>query len=248
MIAALLVAGAAALAEPAPARRVAERGRTLVSHRIPVTAACAAAGAVVLGRVTLAVAGAMAGATAIHMLRARRAASAERRRRAAAAAYLGAVSTNLQAGATLPDALARAGEQVGEAQVRADAMRIAHQARTGARLEPRVPELERLGVLWTLSVSRGVPLAKLIAALRDDIDHANRHRDATRAALAGPQTTAAVLAALPAAGVLMGTAMGASPIAFLTGGGLGGVLLVAGTALVCAGVLVSGRIIQGAGA
>lgn len=248
MIAALLVAGAAALAEPAPARRVAECGRTLVSHRIPVTAACAAAGAVVLGRVTLAVAGAMAGATAIHMLRARRAASAERRRRAAAAAYLGAVSTNLQAGATLPDALARAGEQVGEAQVRADAMRIAHQARTGARLEPRVPELERLGVLWTLSVSRGVPLAKLIAALRDDIDHANRHRDATRAALAGPQTTAAVLAALPAAGVLMGTAMGASPIAFLTGGGLGGVLLVAGTALVCAGVLVSGRIIQGAGA
>lgn len=248
MIAALLVAGAAALAEPAPARRVAERGRTLVSHRIPVTAACAAAGAVVLGRVTLAVAGAMAGATAIHVLRARRAASAERRRRAAVAAYLGAVSTNLQAGATLPDALARAGEQVGEAQVRADAMRIAHQARTGARLEPRVPELERLGVLWTLSVSRGVPLAKLIAALRDDIDHANRHRDATRAALAGPQTTAAVLAALPAAGVLMGTAMGASPIAFLTGGGLGGVLLVAGTALVCAGVLVSGRIIQGAGA
>ncbi|MDN8605422.1 type II secretion system F family protein [Corynebacterium ureicelerivorans] len=248
MIAALLVAGAAALAEPAPARRVAERGRTLVSHRIPVTAACAAAGVVVLGRVTLAVAGAMAGATAIHMLRARRAASAERRRRAAAAAYLGAVSTNLQAGATLLDALARAGEQVGEAQVRADAMRIAHQARTGARLEPRVPELERLGVLWTLSVSRGVPLAKLIAALRDDIDHANRHRDATRAALAGPQTTAAVLAALPAAGVLMGTAMGASPIAFLTGGGLGGVLLVAGTALVCAGVLVSGRIIQGAGA
>lgn len=248
MIAALLVAGAAALAEPAPARRVAERGRTLVSHRIPVTAACAAAGVVVLGRVTLAVAGAMAGATAIHVLRARRAASAERRRRAAAAAYLGAVSTNLQAGATLPDALARAGEQVGEAQVRADAMRIAHQARTGARLEPRVPELERLGVLWALSVSRGVPLAKLIAALRDDIDHANRHRDATRAALAGPQTTAAVLAALPAAGVLMGTAMGASPIAFLTGGGLGGVLLVAGTALVCAGVLVSGRIIQGAGA
>lgn len=248
MIAALLVAGAAALAEPAPARRVAERGRERASRHIPVTAACAAAGAVVLGRVTLAVAGAMAGATAIHMLRARRAASAERRRKAAAAAYLGAVSTNLQAGATLPDALARAGEQVGETQVRADAMRIAHQARTGARLEPRVPELERLAVLWTLSVSRGVPLAKLIAALRDDIDHANRHRDATRAALAGPQTTAAVLAALPVAGVLMGTAMGASPLAFLTGGGLGGVLLVVGTALVCAGVLVSGRIIQGAGA
>lgn len=248
MIATLLVAGAAALAEPAPARRVGGCGRAPVFHRIPVMVACVAAGAAVIGRATLAVAGAMAAATAIHVLRARRTARVERRRRAAAAAYLGAVSTNLQAGAALPDALARAGEQVGEAQVRADAMRIAYQARTGARLEPRVTELERLGVLWTLSVSRGVPLAKLIAALRDDIDHANRHRDATRAALAGPQTTAAVLAALPVAGVLMGTAMGASPLAFLTGGGLGGVLLVVGTALVCAGVLVSGRIIQGAGA
>ena len=98
MIAALLMAGAAALAEPAPARRVGDCGRTPVTQRIPVTAACAAAGAVVLGRVTLAVAGAMAGATAIHVLRVRRNASAERRRRAAAAAYLGAVSTNLQAG------------------------------------------------------------------------------------------------------------------------------------------------------
>ena len=111
-----------------------------------------------------------------------------------------------------------------------------------------MPELERLGTLWALSASRGVPLAKLVAALRDDIDHANRHRDATRAALAGPQTTAAVLALLPVAGVLMGTAMGANPLAFLTGGGLGGALLVVGTALVCAGVAVSRRIIEGASA
>ena len=46
--------------------------------------------------------------------------------------------------------------------------------------------------------------------------------------------------------MLMGAAMGASPLALLTGGGIGGVLLVAGTALVCAGVLVSRRIIEGA--
>ena len=46
----------------------------------------------------------------------------------------------------------------------------------------------------------------------------------------------------------MGTAMGANPLAFLTGGGLGGALLVVGTALVCAGVAVSRRIIEGASA
>ena len=123
---------------------------------------------------------------------------------------------------------------------------MSHQARTGSRLETHVPELKRLGALWAISASRGVPLAKLVTGLRDEVDHANRHRDATRAALAGPQTTAAVLAALPVAGMLMGAAMGASPLALLTGGGIGGVLLVAGTALVCAGVLVSRRIIEGA--
>lgn len=248
MITALLVAGAAVVADPAPVGRVADGARRSALRIIPVTVVFATACAVMVGRVSLVVAAAMAGATAVHVLRTRRAAKVARRRSNAAAAYLGAVATNLQAGAALPDALARSEEQVEEAQLRDDARRIAHQARTGSQLDPRTPELERLGALWALSTSRGVPLASLVAALRDDIDHANRHRDATRAALAGPQTTAAVLAALPVAGVLMGAAMGASPLGFLTGGGLGGVLLVVGTALVCAGVLVSGWIIQGASA
>ena len=248
MIAAMLIAAAVAVAAPAPAGRMAGHSRKRAPQLIPATVLLTAVGAVVFGRVSLVVAAGLAGATGIHVLRARRAAGAERRRSAAAATYLGAVSTNLQAGATMPEALARAVHSVGEGQLHREATRISHQARTGARLETQVPELERLGALWALSVARGVPLAHLVAALRDDIDHANRHRDATRAALAGPQTTAAVLAALPVAGVLMGTAMGASPLAFLTGGGLGGVLLVVGTALVCAGVVVSRRIVEGAAA
>lgn len=246
MIAALLIAGAAAVAGPAPVARMAHGANRSAPRLIPVTVVCATACAVAVGRVSVVAAAAMAGATAVHVMRTRRATKVARRRSAAAASYLGAVSANLEAGATLPDALARAGEQVEETQLRGDARRIAHQARTGTQLDPRTPELERLGALWAISTSRGVPLARLVAALRDDIDHANRHRDATRAALAGPQTTAAVLAALPVAGVLMGAAMGASPLAFLTGGGIGGVLLVVGTAMVCAGVLVSGWIIQGA--
>lgn len=52
--------------------------------------------------------------------------------------------------------------------------------------------------------------------------------------------------ALPLAGLAMGTAMGAAPLGLLLGGGLGGVLLVAGTGLVCAGFLWSQRIISGA--
>ena len=247
MIASVLLACAVAVSAPAPAYRVVERTVRPAPRLIPATLALAAVGAVVFGRVSLVVATAMAGATLVHVLRARQEDKAARRRSAAAATYLGAVSTNLQAGAAMADALARAAEQA-PAPLREEAARLAQLARSGAPLETRVPELERLGALWALSASRGVPLAKLVAALRDDIDHTNRHRDATRAALAGPQTTAVVLALLPVAGVLMGTAMGANPLAFLTGGGLGGVLLVMGTALVCAGVAVSRRIIEGASA
>ena len=247
MITVILVAAAVAVAAPSPEYRVVERTLRPTPRLIPATVVLAGIGAVVFGRVSLVVAAAMAGATLAHVLHARRDDSTTRRRSEAAATYLGAVSTNLQAGAAMPDALARAAEQV-PAPLQAEAARLTQLARSGAPLETHVPELARLGTLWALSASRGVPLAKLVAALRDDIDHANRHRDATRAALAGPQTTAVVLALLPIAGVLMGTAMGAKPLAFLTGGGLGGVLLVVGTALVCAGVAVSRRIIEGASA
>ena len=247
MIAVVLLACAVAAAAPSPVYRMVERTLRPAPRLIPATVVLAAVGTVLLGRVSLVVAAAMAGATLAHVLHARRDDSTTRRRSEAAATYLGAVSTNLQAGAAMPDALARAAEQV-PSPLQQEAARLTQLARSGATLETHVPELERLGTLWALSVARGVPLAKLVAALRDDIDHANRHRDATRAALAGPQTTAVVLALLPIAGVFMGTAMGAKPLAFLTGGGLGGVLLVVGTALVCAGVAVSRRIIEGASA
>lgn len=247
MIAVVLLACAVAVAAPSPVYRMVERTLRPAPRLIPATVVLASAFAVVFGRVSLVVAAAVASATLAHVLRARRDDRAARRRSEAAATYLGAVSTNLQAGAAMPDALARAAEQV-PSPLQQEAARLTQLARSGATLETHVPELERLGTLWALSVSRGVPLAKLVAALRDDIDHANRHRDSTRAALAGPQTTAVVLALLPIAGVLMGTAMGAKPLAFLTGGGLGGVLLVVGTALVCAGVAVSRRIIEGASA
>ena len=93
-----------------------------------------------------------------------------------------------------------------------------------------------------------MPIAGLLAAARDEIDTSLRHRAATDAALAGPKTTAVVLAALPLAGIAMGGAMGAHPVAFLTGPGIGGVLLVVGSALVCAGVIASGEIIRRAAA
>jgi len=75
------------------------------------------------------------------------------------------------------------------------------------------------------------------------LDARLRHRAATTATLQGPQATAVILTLLPLAGVGMGTAMGADPVGFLTGGGLGGILLVTGTTLAAGGFLWSRHII-----
>ena len=61
--------------------------------------------------------------------------------------------------------------------------------------------------------------------------------------MAGPRATAMVLAALPAVGVLLGQAMGAAPLAVLTGGGTGGIMLVVGVGLACAGLLWTDAIV-----
>lgn len=55
-----------------------------------------------------------------------------------------------------------------------------------------------------------------------------------------------ILAVLPAAGLLLGSAMGANPIDFLLHTGLGGILLVMGVGLTCGGFVWSRKIIEAA--
>ena len=59
-----------------------------------------------------------------------------------------------------------------------------------------------------------------------------------------PARQAAILAGLPVLGVLLGHLLGAHPIRFLLGGGLGGWLLVGGVGLVCGGIAWADRIID----
>lgn len=121
---------------------------------------------------------------------------------------------------------------------------------SGARVlldaAPALPELGDVGALWSLADRHGIPLAPLMEQAQARLDARARHRAATAASLQGPQATAVVLTLLPVAGVGMGTAMGADPLGFLFGGGLGGILLVVGTGLAGAGFLWSRRIITGA--
>ncbi|ROZ98558.1 type II secretion system F family protein [Gordonia sp. OPL2] len=100
----------------------------------------------------------------------------------------------------------------------------------------------RVGIAWQLADRHGLPMVELLTSTRADLLARRQFAARTRAGLAGPRATATVLAGLPVIGVLLGEMMGAHPLAILTGGGLGGVLLVVGTALSVAGLMWSERI------
>ena len=100
----------------------------------------------------------------------------------------------------------------------------------------------RLAVFWELAAQRGLARSVLMQAAHHDIVDRQRFTERIRAALAGARATAVILAALPALGVILGQFIGAHPVRFLLGGGLGGVLLVIGVALIAAGLAWADRI------
>lgn len=247
------LAGAALIQPPRPLTRVHSASRNFQHPAwIPAAVAGVTLAAFVLDRAGIVLAGALAAATTVHALKTRADDRAAATRSRAAAEYIGHVAESVGAGATFADAARRAAARLPDdvsPQIQRDAAHIAAAAATGGAAPTlATAELQRVASLWALSVSRGIPIAGLLTTARDEIDHAIRHRAATDAALAGPKTTAAVLSLLPLAGVAMGSAMGANPIGFLTRSGIGSVLLVVGTALVCAGVVVSQEIIRRAAA
>ncbi|WP_431816292.1 type II secretion system F family protein [Gordonia jacobaea] len=100
----------------------------------------------------------------------------------------------------------------------------------------------RIAVAWRTAEHSGVPMGELLESLRADLAARRAFIERTRAGLAGPRATAVVLAGLPLLGIALGQATGARPIQVLLGGGLGGMLLVIGTALVAAGMVWTERI------
>ena len=77
----------------------------------------------------------------------------------------------------------------------------------------------------------GAGLAAALLSLADSARAAERVRRELHAGLAEPRATAVVLAGLPLLGLVMGTALGADPLAWLLG-------TVAGRAVLALGVLL----------
>lgn len=113
-------------------------------------------------------------------------------------------------------------------------------AQTLARLGQELPDVDdalvELGRAWSLGQRHGLPFADVVGAVADDLAHQARFAKQVDAKMAGARSSAAVLAALPLVGIALGEAIGARPWRVLAGSGVGQVLLVFGSVLVCAGV------------
>ncbi|BBY58040.1 type II secretion system F family protein [Mycolicibacterium sarraceniae] len=248
-VAAVLLAIAVLAAPPPPRWRLG-----LATPRIGVRGPALIAGAVVIVAVlppTVLLASAVLGATLLARGRRRR---RDQDRARAGQTLAGAMETlvgELRVGAHPVRAFAIAAREsdgtIGSA-LRAVAARAGLGADVGAGLRAvagatSVPaQWDRLAVCWQLAADHGLAMAALIRAAQRDIIERQRFTARVEAGLAGARATAAILAGLPLLGVLLGELIGAHPVRFLVGGGVGGGLLIAGTVLVCAGLAWADRI------
>ncbi|MFF0818483.1 type II secretion system F family protein [Rhodococcus sp. NPDC003318] len=121
---------------------------------------------------------------------------------------------------------------------------VAGAGRRGRDGDAIARDVHRVAAAWRIAERHGIALADLLDAARSDLLARLRFRSRVESGMAGARATAAVLAGLPLLGVALGQMMGAAPLRVLLGGGIGGVLLVVGTGLACAGLLWTDHITQ----
>ncbi|KJR06886.1 type II secretion system F family protein [Gordonia sp. PS3] len=253
----LLAAAAAVLLWPAPQahRRLEELcGRADRGSRRRtdpwLTVWALPAGALIVFGVAPGVAGALVAGAITRQRRQTRRDAARDRDMGELIAALGVMGAELSVGAPVVQACRAAASdllQSGSSGPVADELaRMAARAELGG--DPGPPPstasnpVRRLAQAWAMSLEFGLPIGEVLAALRSDLLSRQDFAARTRAGLAGPRATAAVLAGLPMLGLVLGQAMGADPARVLLGTGTGGVLLVIGTLLAVAGLAWAGRI------
>ncbi|GLZ32967.1 hypothetical protein Lesp02_51550 [Lentzea sp. NBRC 105346] len=111
--------------------------------------------------------------------------------------------------------------------------------RTLHDLAPQHPHLAltQLARAWQVSTRYGVALAEVLDATRQDLAQRAAFARQLESRMAGPRASAAVLAALPLLGLLLGQASGAEPAHVLFATVPGQTLLVLGALLTAAGLL-----------
>ncbi|PZS19890.1 MAG: hypothetical protein DLM57_02940 [Pseudonocardiales bacterium] len=202
-------------------------------------AACAAA-AGVLGGVVLGIAAAViAGTVATVLLAAMHRRRAARRRRGLLAAVrllVAELEVGSRPAAALGAAAAVAADH-GAVLARAAGTAAAGGDVAGLLFRCGDVDLAPLAHAWRAGTLVGAPMADVLARVAADLADRERQQRAVAVALAGPNSSAALLAGLPVVGIALGAAMGARPLGFLLGAPGGRALCCVGVVLDAAGVL-----------
>lgn len=171
----------------------------------------------------------------------------ERRSRTELLAAVRLMVAELDAGAGLPAAVRAAAEaspvHATELRDAADTLQAGDSAVDVLLADPALAPIAHA---WRVAAVCGTPLAAVLARVAADLAAAQEQGDAVATALAGPRSSAGVLAGLPLLGILLGVALDAHPMRFLLAGPTGQTVLLVGVVLDLAGIAWTRRLAAGA--
>ncbi|MEY9840885.1 tight adherence protein B [Streptacidiphilus sp. EB103A] len=193
---------------------------------------------------------------AIRLRSRRRTARLEERRRRAVVGLCAALAGELRTGATPHQAVETAVSDgtVPDAQA-LDCTVLLAAVRYGGSLPEAFQSLAELpgadgaagiAACWQVSSSSGAGLAEGLDRVAEGLRAERSLAESIRAELAGPRSTAGLLAALPLFGLLLGIALGADPLRMLLHTPSGLACLFGGALLEWAGLAWTARIARGA--
>ena len=97
--------------------------------------------------------------------------------------------------------------------------------------------LTAVAAAWQVSEQCGAPIAGVMSEVADSLRQERRLADVVTTELAAARASGRIMAFLPVVAVGLGTAVGANPVAFLVGPGIGQWFLLAGVGLTAAGLV-----------
>lgn len=164
-------------------------------------------------------------------------------------AALRTLSSELRAGATPGEALARA---AGEPPLWPNALaasRFGEPVDAGFMADAEqdrelATSLRQLAACWHVGVTRGSGLAVSVERLALSLRAQHELQSTLRNELAAPRATGRMLAFLPVVGVAMGYLLGADPIMWFLGSSVGAMIFAVALALTIAGTVWTRRIVQ----
>lgn len=180
----------------------------------------------------------VAGFTAARV-RAARSQEVLRQRRREIADLLGMFAAELRAGMVPAGSLAGLSADFAFLRTAARVAELGGDVSQALREAATVPGREALAQVaagWQIAESAGAPLAVVLGRLEETSREDREIEREVQASVAPARATGRLMAFLPVVGLLLGSGLGGSPLAVLTGTWVGALCAAAGCALACAGV------------